>query len=87
MIYEVEQNEEEVQSKLEALLRKRTSELTRDAVNSWNTRDVIEKKLKDTLSEQLDGIIADVLSKEDLEAHVKKTLDSIIKSKVKKAVK
>ena len=87
MIFTVELNEQEVQTELEELLKKRASDMTRDAVGRWNTREMIDEKLKALLADRLDEIITDFLSKEDLEVYVKKSFDSIIKTQVKKAMK
>lgn len=82
-------DEMEIQKSLDALLEKRTQQSMKDAVEGWNVRQIIEEKVKTAISDSLDEKVAAALAREGgaLEDRVEKTLDSIIKSKVKKATK
>lgn len=89
MEFKVQIDEMEIQKSLDALLEKRTQQSMKDAVEGWNVRQIIEEKVKTAISGSLDEKIASALARQGgaLEDRVEKTLDSIIKSKVKKAVK
>lgn len=89
MEFKVQIDEMEIQKSLDALLEKRTQQSMKDAIESWDVRKVIEEKVKTAISDSLDEKVASALAREGgaLEDRVEKTLDSIIKSKVKKATK
>ena len=82
-------DEMEIQKSLDALLEKRTQQSMKDAVEGWNVRQIIEEKVKTAISDSLGEKVAAALAREGgaLEDRVEKTLDSTIKSKVKKATK
>ena len=89
MEFKAQIDEMEIQKSLDALLEKRTQQSMKDAVEGWNVRQIIEEKVKTAISDSLDEKVAAALAREGgaLEDRVEKTLDSIIKSKVKKATK
>lgn len=89
MEFKAQIDEQKIQEELNAWLEKRTKELVAGIVSGWDVRESIEKKAKVTIDGQLDEVIAAALAKESgsLAQRVDKTLDSIIKSKVKKATK
>lgn len=82
-------DEVQLQKDLQSAADTKVNELTIKQIASWDLQRTIEFRVKEIFFEQLDSMIESAIkaSGKTLDERVEKTLDALIKSKVKKAMK